>query len=84
MEHARTKEGYIRVWRICENPRSNDWNDEPEKIVVPYAIIAEKPKSYLVVRMGWGYGKKQQHHIPKEPFYFSPEEAEAALMAQRS
>ena len=75
----KTKEGYIRVWRICDNPRSNDWNDEPEKIVVPYAIIKENPKTYTVVRMGWGYGKKQRHGLPKEQFYFSPEEAEAAL-----
>lgn len=75
----KTKGGYVRVWRICYNLRSNDWNDEPEKIIVPYAIIDERKNSYNVVRMGWGYGKKQQHCLPKNQFYFSPEEAEVAL-----
>lgn len=76
----KTKEGYIRVWRVCDNPKCNDWNKEPEKIAVPYAIIDERKNSYNVVRMGWGYGKKQQHCIPKEQFYFSEEEAEKARL----
>ena len=31
-----------RMWRICNNPRSNDWNDEPEHLAVPYEILEEK------------------------------------------
>lgn len=79
---VRTKEGFIRVWRICNNPRCNDWNDEAEKIVVPYAIIKETKKAYTVVRMGWGYGKKQQHSMPKDQFYFSSDEAQTKILEE--
>ena len=34
-----------RMWRICNNPRSNDWNDEPEHLAVPYEILEEKKYS---------------------------------------
>lgn len=55
-----------RAWRVCDNPHSNDWNDEPEYIAVPYDIIGESKngKAYLVERAGW-HGKKHQHYIPK-------------------
>jgi hypothetical protein len=67
-----------KAWRICDNPKYNDWNDEPEKIVVPYTIINETDKAYLVERNGW-HGKKHQHYIPKGQFYFTKEKAEAEL-----
>lgn len=68
-----------RVWRVCSNPHSNDWNDEPEYIAVPYDIIGESKngKAFLVERAGW-HGKKHQHYIPKADFYSSKEEADAA------
>lgn len=69
-----------RAWRICINPRSNDFNKEPDYIVVPYTIIGESKngKSYLVERNGW-HGKRHQHYIPKREFFFSKEGAEDAL-----
>lgn len=68
-----------KAWRVCENPRSNDFNDEPTYIVVPYTIIEESKngKAYLVERNGW-HGKKHQHYIPKCEFFFTKEEAETA------
>ena len=68
------------AWRICNNPRSNDWNTEPEYIIVPYAIIGQSKSggSYLVERNGW-HGKRHQHYIPKREFYHTIEEAEDAL-----
>lgn len=68
-----------KAWRVCDNPRSNDFNDEPTYIAVPYTIIGESKsgKAYLVERNGW-HGKKHQHYIPKREFFFSKEEAEAA------
>ena len=43
-----------RAWRVCDNPHSNDWNDEPEYIAVPYDIVGESKngKAYLVERAG--------------------------------
>ena len=68
-----------KAWRVCDNPRRNDFNDEPTFIAVPYTIIGESKngKSYLVERNGW-HGKKHQHYIPKREFFFNKEEAEAA------
>lgn len=68
-----------RAWRVCDNLHSNDWNDEPEYIAVPYDIIGESKngKAYLVERAGW-HGKKHQHHIPKSEFIWDKEEAEQA------
>ena len=68
-----------KVWRVCDNPHSNDFNDEPEYIAVPYTIIRESRsgKAYLVERNGW-HGKKHQHYIPKRKFFFTKEEAEDA------
>jgi len=77
----RPKIEYKKAYRICNNPHCNDWNDEPERIAVPYYIMAEKEKAYLVVRAGWGFGKKQQHHLPKREFYETKEECEAAIVA---
>lgn len=68
-----------RAWRVCYNPHSNDWNDEPEYIAVPYDIIGEskRGKAFIVERAGW-HGKKHQHLLPKSEFFFSKEEADAA------
>lgn len=68
-----------RAWRICSNPHSNDWNNEPEYIAVPYDIVGESKngKAFLVERAGW-HGKKHQHYIPKTDFYWNKREAEAA------
>lgn len=68
-----------RAWRVCVNPRSNDWNNEPEYIAVPYDIVGESRngKSFLVERSGW-HGKKHRHYIAKHEFFFTKEEAETA------
>jgi hypothetical protein len=68
------------AWRVCDNPRCNDWNDELEKIVVPYTILGESKsgKSYLVERNGW-HGKRYQHYISKGEIFFVKEDAENAL-----
>lgn len=67
-----------RAWRVCYNLHSNDWNDEPEYIAVPYDIVGESKSgnAFLVERTDW-YGKKHQHYIPKAYFYWSKEEADA-------
>lgn len=64
-----------RMWRICNNPRCNDWNDEPERIAVPYEILEEKKKSYLCMRAGW----HQQSVLAKNEFYDSKEACEAEI-----
>ena len=65
-----------KVYRNVFNQKCNDWNDEPEYIAIPYEIINETEKSFLVVRSGWGKGKKQQHHLPKNEFYPTKEIAQ--------
>lgn len=67
------------VYRVCVNQKCNDWNDEPEYVVVPYVVIEEKGKSFLVERKGW-HGKKHQHLVPKHSCFDSPEAAEAARL----
>lgn len=66
-----------RMWRVCYNPHSNDWNKAPEYIAVPYDIVGESKsgKAYIVERAGW-HGKKYQHMLPKREFFFTKEEAE--------
>ena len=64
-----------RMWRICNNPRCNDWNDEPEHIAVPYEILEEKKKSYVCMRAGW----HQQNVLVKNEFYDSKEVCEAEI-----
>jgi len=76
----RTRTGLPRLYRVCTNPHSNDWNDEPEYISVPYDVIRETPKAYEVVRAGWGTGKKQRHFIPKDQFYSTKEECDKACL----
>ena len=34
-----------KVWRICDNHRANDFNNEPTMIVLPYTVIEEKKKN---------------------------------------
>ena len=65
-----------RMWRICSNPRSNDWNDEPEHLAVPYEILEEKEKSYVCMRAGW----HQKNVLAKREFYRTKEECLAAIM----
>lgn len=74
----RFKDGKRKAWRVCSNPKSNDFNDEPEYIAVPYTIVGKSKsgKAYLVERNGW-HGKKHQHYLPKREFFFSKEDAEA-------
>lgn len=64
-----------RMWRICNNPRCNDWNNEPEHIAVPYEILEEKEKSYVCIRAGW----HQQNVLAKNEFYDSKEACEAEI-----
>lgn len=72
-----------KMFRILPNPRCNDFNDEPEDIVVPYTIIAESidGAKYLVERNGW-HGKKYQHWI-KENEFLTKAEAEEKLRELR-
>ena len=65
-----------RMWRICNNPRSNDWNDEPEHLAVPYEILEEKKGSYVCMRAGW----HQKNVLDKGQFYRTKEECLADQM----
>lgn len=58
-----------RVWRICHNPRENDWNDEPTYIAVPYDVVEEKEKSLVVMRAGW----HQKNTLAKREFFDTKE-----------
>lgn len=64
-----------RVWRICRNPRSNDWNNEPEHIAVPYEVLEEKRKSYVCIRAGW----HQKNILAMREFFESKELCEAEI-----
>lgn len=64
-----------RMWRICNNPRCNDWNDELEHIAVPYEILEEKKKSYVYIRAGW----HQKNVLAKQDFFDSKEACEAEI-----
>lgn len=65
-----------RMWRIQTNPRSNDWNDEPEYTAVPYEILEEKKKSYVCIRAGW----HKKKILAKTEFYESKEKCEEEIM----
>ena len=69
-----------KVYRNVINHKSNDWYDETEYVSIPYEIISETEKTFLVIRSGWGKSKKQQHYLPKDEFYPSKELAQQALM----
>ena len=69
-----------RMWRICNNPRSNDWNDEPEHLAVPYEILEEKKGSYVCMRAGW----HQKNVLDKGQFYRTKEECLAAIIEKYS
>lgn len=64
-----------RMYRICYNRKSNDWNDEPEYIAVPYEILEEKKGSYVCVRAGW----HKKNVLAKREFFDSKEECEAEI-----
>ncbi len=64
-----------RMYRICVNRRSNDWNDEPEYIAVPYEILEEKKKSYVCIRAGW----HQINILGKSEFFETKEECELEI-----
>lgn len=68
------------MYRICKNPRCNDWNNEPEHLAVPYHIIKEKKKSYVCMRAGW----HQKNVMAKKEFYGTPEECTAAIIEKYS
>ena len=69
-----------RMWRICSNPRSNDWNNEPEHLAVPYEILEEKKKSFVCMRAGW----HQKNVLAKREFYRTKEECQAAIVEKYS
>ena len=69
-----------RMWRICSNPRCNDWNNEPEYLAVPYEILEEKEKSYVCMRAGW----HQKNVLAKAEFYRTKEECQAAIVEKHS
>lgn len=64
-----------RMWRICINRRSNDWNDEPEYIAVPYEILEEKKRSYVCMRAGW----HQINILAKNEFFETKEKCELEI-----
>lgn len=68
-----------RMWRICRNPRCNDWNNEPEYIAVPYEILEEKKKSYVCMRAGW----HKKNVLAKNEFFESKEECEAGIRSKQ-
>ena len=72
-----------KAWRVMLNPHHNDFNDEPERIIVPYTVIGESKagKAYLACRSGWGTGRKNQRYVPKRELFFRKEDAEKALEA---
>lgn len=69
-----------RMWRICRNPRSNDWNNEPDHIAVPYEILEEKEKSYICMRAGW----HQKNVIAKSEFFESKDLCEVEIKRKES
>lgn len=75
----------IKAWRVGENPKANDWNDEPWYKITPYTIlgVSKSGKSYLVERNGW-HGKRYQRYIPKRDLYLNYSEAEARLKELKS
>lgn len=64
-----------RMYRICSNPRCNDWNDEPEHIAVPYEILEENEKSYVCMRAGW----HQKNVLAKSRFFDTKEECKSEI-----
>lgn len=69
-----------RMWRICNNPRSNDWNNEPDHLAVPYEILEEKKGRYVCMRAGWN----QKNVLAKGEFYKTKEECLAAIVEKYS
>lgn len=69
-----------RMYRICSNPRCNEWNDEPEYIVVPYEILEEKEKSYVCMRAGW----HQKNILAMTEFFESKEICEEEIRRRAS
>ncbi|MCM1102024.1 MAG: hypothetical protein NC398_11640 [Acetatifactor muris] len=69
-----------RMYRIRRNPRYTDWNNEPEKIVVPYEILEERSNSYVCMRAGW----HQKNVLAKREFYRTKEECQAAIVEKYS
>lgn len=67
-----------RMWRICKNPHCNDWNDEPERIAVPYEILEEKKKSYVCMRAGW----HKKNILAKKEFFETKEACEAGIRSK--
>ncbi len=65
----------IRKYRICHNPKCNDWNDEPEYIPVPYDICASDGKNYICMRAGW----HQKNTLPINQFFNTKEECLDAI-----
>lgn len=63
-----------RLYRKVINRNSNDFNDEPEYIAIPYTIWGEQGKKYVVTRASWD-SKKQRHLIPKTELFKTKEEA---------
>lgn len=69
-----------RMWRICSNPKCNDWNNEPDHLAVPYEILEERKKSYVCMRAGW----HQENVLAKTEFYRTKEECQAAIVEKYS
>lgn len=70
----------VEVWRICPNPRSNDFNSEPENVIRPYRVYAydADAEKYWVESDGW-HGFKHRHWVDVKTCYASLEDAEQAL-----
>lgn len=62
-----------KMWRICRNPRCNEWNNEPERFAASYEIIGEKKDNYICRRAG------KEYILEKKSFYKTKEECDAAI-----
>ena len=58
-----------RMYATKPNPKSNDFNREPEYIEVPYDVWGCSGGKCLVNRAGWD-GPKHRHYINESELHF--------------
>ena len=62
----------VLMYATKSNPNSNDFNNEPEFIEVPYDVWECKDGKCLVNRRGWN-GKKHRHYVNEKDIHFLKE-----------
>jgi len=60
----------IKMFRTCDNPRSTDWNDEPEKVEVSYVVWEMRANRAFVNRAGW-HGMKYRHWVDRRSLHIT-------------